>query len=113
MDERRPSWTVDAYNRLWSRSEDFTAERHGLTILTCLPPSHFGQVVAVRDEYLELWDFLRDAHNGKHCGGLVLTSHTGTGASNLNPAPVPLADGNGDVVPQANIGLSSMRLLGS
>ena len=89
MDEHRPSWIVDSYNHLWSCSEDFTAERHGLTVLTCPPPSCFGeQVIAVRDEYLELWDSLRDAHNGKHYGGLVLTGHTGTGTSN-NPASVP------------------------
>ena len=90
MDERRPSWIVDAYNHLWSRSQDFTAQRHGLTVLTCPPgPSGFGQqVIAVRDEYLQLWDFLRDAHEGKHCGGLVLTGHTGTGTLN-SPDPVP------------------------
>ena len=78
-----PGWIQDAYYRLWSCSEDFTAERHGLTVLRSPPSSPlscFGQrVIAVRDEYLQVWDYIKDAHDGKHHGGLVLTGHTGTG----------------------------------
>ncbi|PIL26849.1 hypothetical protein GSI_11029 [Ganoderma sinense ZZ0214-1] len=80
MNQRIPGWVRDAYDRLWSRSEDFTAERRGLTVLTCPPPSNLGQrVIAVRDDYLQLWDFLKDAHHGKHHGGIVLTGHPGAG----------------------------------
>ena len=81
MNGQMSDWIKDVYDRLWSRSEEFTTERHGLTILTCLPPSHLGQIIAVRDEYPELWDFIKEAHEGKHYEGLVLTGHTGgTGA---------------------------------
>ncbi|KAM5541878.1 hypothetical protein V8D89_004607 [Ganoderma adspersum] len=75
-------WITDAYDRLWSRSEDFTAERHCLTVLICCQAPNLsasGQVVAVRDEYLQLWDFVNDAHNKKYYGGLVLTGHPSTG----------------------------------
>ncbi|PIL26848.1 hypothetical protein GSI_11028 [Ganoderma sinense ZZ0214-1] len=33
----------------------------------------------VREEYLELWDFLKDAYNGKHYEGLVVTGQPGIG----------------------------------
>ena len=83
-----PGWIQDAYYRLWSCSEDFTAERHGLTVLRSPPSSPlscFGQrVIAVRDEYLQVWDYIKDAHDGKHHGGLVLTGHTGTGTYYLH-----------------------------
>ncbi|KAI1785082.1 hypothetical protein LXA43DRAFT_1100710 [Ganoderma leucocontextum] len=33
----------------------------------------------VRKEYLQLWDFVKDAHDGKHSEGLVVTGQPGTG----------------------------------
>ncbi|KAI1784660.1 hypothetical protein LXA43DRAFT_196816 [Ganoderma leucocontextum] len=33
----------------------------------------------VREEYLQLWAFIKDAHDGKHHEGLVVTGQPGTG----------------------------------
>ncbi len=45
----------------------------------------------VREEYLRLWDLLKDAHDGKqHYEGLVVTGQPGTGAFQAMSARLPL-----------------------
>ncbi|KAI1785080.1 hypothetical protein LXA43DRAFT_1039867 [Ganoderma leucocontextum] len=83
MASQVPKWMQELYDCSWVASEAFTEERHGLTVVTSFSPAVLDRIVVVRQEYLQLWDHLREAHEGKRRGGLVLTGHPGTGKSSF------------------------------